>query len=362
MTDETLPVTDSDQVADIEESAVVETAVDAPDAPPQYGVWPFSIREIVLLGIWAIAFVFSFFSLSYFGFASVWTFGLSWVLTIGLPTVAVFLLVLRRLSPQGIRRVGSLGIDQFASVAFSVSALVWLQMVWEGLVFRPALHTWVHWAELLLMLAGVVFTVIAPFIPGIRDDFEYRDETVAHPTARPLRPIVPRPAPVAVAPAPPVAVYPVADTGAVYAPADAAPYAPAETGNPYASAETGNSYASAETGDPYAPVETGNPYVPAETGNPYAGFEPTTPDAEPASATETDVIDETVIIEPRQQQAFWALVPEERDVLDETGVPIFRIDQTAWALVIEDRGEAFVVRHEDGRIGYLHDVTGVTRG
>ncbi|MFT4230344.1 MAG: hypothetical protein QM602_08655, partial [Microbacterium sp.] len=61
-------------------------------------------------------------------------------------------------------------------------------------------------------------------------------------------------------------------------------------------------------------------------------------------------------------QAFWALAPEERDVHDERGVPIFRIGPTAWALVIEDRGSLFVIRHEDGRIGYLHDVTGVTRG
>ena len=59
---------------------------------------------------------------------------------------------------------------------------------------------------------------------------------------------------------------------------------------------------------------------------------------------------------------FWALVPEERDVVDEIGIPVFRIGPTAWALVIEDRGEAFVVRHEDGRIGYLHDVSDVTRG
>ena len=38
------------------------------------------------------------------------------------------------------------------------------------------------------------------------------------------------------------------------------------------------------------------------------------------------------------------------------------IGPTAWALVLEDRGEVFVVRHEDGRVGYLHDVSGVTRG
>ena len=64
----------------------------------------------------------------------------------------------------------------------------------------------------------------------------------------------------------------------------------------------------------------------------------------------------------QRHQAFWALVPEERDVVDEIGIPVFRIGPTAWALVIEDRVDVFVVRHEDGRIGYLHDVSGVTRG
>ncbi len=55
-------------------------------------------------------------------------------------------------------------------------------------------------------------------------------------------------------------------------------------------------------------------------------------------------------------------MPVERDVLDEYGTPIFRVGPTAWALVIEDRGTVYVVRHEDGRVGYLHDVTGVVRG
>ena len=61
-------------------------------------------------------------------------------------------------------------------------------------------------------------------------------------------------------------------------------------------------------------------------------------------------------------QPFWALAPTERDVYDAQGAPLFRIGPTAWALVIEDRGSVYVVRHEDGRIGYLHDVSGVTRG
>jgi hypothetical protein len=53
----------------------------------------------------------------------------------------------------------------------------------------------------------------------------------------------------------------------------------------------------------------------------------------------------------------------ERDVVDErTGAPVFRIGPTAWALVIADRGSSFVVQHEDGRVGVLYDVSGVTRG
>ena len=61
-------------------------------------------------------------------------------------------------------------------------------------------------------------------------------------------------------------------------------------------------------------------------------------------------------------QAFWALAPVDREVVDDYGTPIFRIGPSAWALVIEDRGETFVIRHDDGRIGYLHDVSGITRG
>jgi hypothetical protein len=30
--------------------------------------------------------------------------------------------------------------------------------------------------------------------------------------------------------------------------------------------------------------------------------------------------------------------------------------------VLEDRGTYFVMRHDDGRVGYLHNVAGVTRG
>lgn len=61
-------------------------------------------------------------------------------------------------------------------------------------------------------------------------------------------------------------------------------------------------------------------------------------------------------------QPFWALAPVERDVHDFDGNPIYRVGPTAWALVLEDRGSYFVMRHDDGRIGYLHDTSGITRG
>ena len=61
-------------------------------------------------------------------------------------------------------------------------------------------------------------------------------------------------------------------------------------------------------------------------------------------------------------QPFWALAPEQRDVHDFEGRQIYSIGPTAWALVLEDRGSYFVMRHDDGRIGYLHDTTNITRG
>ena len=61
-------------------------------------------------------------------------------------------------------------------------------------------------------------------------------------------------------------------------------------------------------------------------------------------------------------QPFWILAPTERDVHDERGESIFRVGPNAWALVIEDRGGAYVIRHDDGRIGYLHDIADITRG
>ncbi|MFV0375097.1 hypothetical protein [Microbacterium sp.] len=299
-------------------SVAGETGADATaDAPPQYGVGPFSVREVVLAGIWLVAFVVSFFPLYVGGDApSVWTGGIDWILTIAVPTAAVFLLVLRRLSPDGIRRVGSLGIDQFASVAFSVAAVVWLGIVWRALgaiaVTGVFVISWVVWVELILMLAGVFFTVLAPLVPVIGEDFRYRPEVTAHRNARPARPVVSRPAP--------------------------------QRPEPQSA----------------APAE----HQVWSTGS----FASTVPEPATDAVAEPPVESETAQDHPREvaapavTQAFWALVPEFRDVVDLEGTPLFSIGPTAWALVIEDRVDHFIVRHEDGRTGYLRDISDVTRG
>lgn len=282
------------------------------------------------------------------------------MLTIGLPTVAVFLIVLRRFSPQGIRRVGSLGIDQFASVAFSVAAVVWVNELWSSLALSIytgfAVTGWVIWVEVVLFLAGVVLTVFAPFIPPFADDFRHRPEAVAHPLARAARPVSPRPAPVApsvTAPAPEQFApqqAPAAGTSQAY-------------GTPYGAPQYGAPQYGAPAYD--APAQTPAADT-AEVGSLDPAVAAPVVDAEDAGFGSledlgVEVVDE-VAVAPSASQAFWALVPEERHVIDEHGTPLFAIGPTAWALVIEDRGETFVVRHEDGRVGYLIDVTGVTRG
>ncbi|WP_422880389.1 hypothetical protein [Microbacterium albipurpureum] len=361
------------------------------DTGVQYGVGPFSLREVILGGVWLVAFVVSFFSFSTVQFSSVWTTGLWWILTIGVPTVAVFLLALRRLSPEGIRRVGSLGIDQFASVAFTVSAVIWLHLIWETVAIvvagGPWLRGWVIWVEFVLMLAGVVLTVFAPLIPALAEDFRDRREVVAHRFARPARPVTPRPrTPRAPKPAPAPTAAPVRDSASSVTGADdTGSYDTGAHGvNPYAPASAG---AHASAGVPVGPEAMGRPDVDADGANQPSELEEMfgpsrterldADDAQPRTAVaDTSASDDahaddtrdadqtaTTVIEPETRyQAFWALVPEERDIVDENGVALFRIGPTAWALVIEDRQTHFVVRHEDGRTGYLHDVSGVTRG
>ena len=278
----------------------------------------------------------SFFSVLQVPFRSVWMSGIDWVLTIGVPTVAVFLIVLRRFSPDGIRRVGSLGIDQFASVAFSVASVVWLTYVWNTVANAISdgrwFTSWVIWVELILFLALVLLSVFAPFIAPFDQDFRGRPEASAHRNARAVRAVLARPRPEP-APAPEESFAPVSGDGAAQA--------------------TGGYPLGTYAFDESEPA-TGDTGV-VENG----GWSPTPAYARGANDTAGQQSGEPT----PASRPFWALVPVERDVVDErTGALLFRIGPTAWALVIADRGSSFVVQHEDGRVGVLYDVSGVTRG
>ena len=371
-------------------------------AAPQYGVGPFSIREVAIVAVWFVAFVVSFFPLYPAGSGtSVWGSGIDWVLQIGVPSVAVFLLILRRFSPTGIPRVGSLGVDQFASVAFSVAAVVWGALLWRALTASIATGasyvSWVVWVEAILFLGLVVLTVAAPWIPTLSDDFRERVETPAHRAARPARAVVARPHAPRPAPHEAPAAYGEPATAA-FAPATT-PASESYAAEPYAAESYASDPATPHATDPYADgnatdfgVTDAYRFGDASLAASHQGVADASlfpggiaatdaPSAQPADSADAphyarrtsfaDDIDETVVsvaAAPAPQaapedQPFWALVPVERAVVDEaTGAHLFTVAPTAWALVLADRGDTFVVRHEDGRTGILTDVSGVTRG
>lgn len=439
------------------------------EVTPEYGILGFTLRELLIVGVWLLSFIVSFFPLS--GGVSLWGIGIQWILPIGVPTVAVFLLVLRRFSPDGIRRVGSLGIDQFASVAFAVSACVWAGNLWLAVSAVISTGHWgLPWNALLQVVTSValvVLTVFAPLIPGLKEDFQGRLVTLAHRNANPVRPVIPRPRPEG-------ATQGVADdsrteaeseghrtdvipgaldpelaadreravdhsarhedvtlerdvdrdaytedysgrvpltahasgggTGTVPVASDEE-YTPAysrrsRAEQPEIVSDTGSiesllgtraqpvtgpvelqdeealgdvrsqqDDATAFSGAP--PAEAGDATVAPDDATAVRGDASAASDgaiATPDDATAVHAVVAEQDIEatnPREAaaaQPFWILAPTERDVHDERGAPLFRIGPSAWALVIEDRGGAFVVRHDDGRIGYLHDISDITKG
>lgn len=405
------PLGDPENVADSAPFAEDDGVLYDEEVAPQPGILGFTLRELLIVGVWLIAFVTSFFPVyAQAGGTSLWGQGIQWVLALGLPTAAVFLIVLRRFSPDGIRRVGSLGIDQFASVSFSVSALYWATVNWDLVTVSAATDefalTWVTIIQFVAALALVIITVFAPLIPGLRDDFHGRLVTLAHRNANPVRPVIARPR--AEKPAPVPHEAPVIDSelsgehttdeiadlelgdrvsstahasrrdlgtapgleadiglGTTVG-ADDSDYLPA-----YARTSRGqlspddeqDAVASdpAEDADSTRSEVTEPGAVDDQTGviedlDATAPREVTAPTARPTEAPVEETVDST------SSQPFWALAPTERDVVDERGEPLFRIGPTAWALVVEDRGGAFVVRHDDGRIGYLHDIADITRG
>lgn len=437
------------------------------EVTPEFGILGFTLRELLIVGVWLVAFISSFFPHAVD--ASIWSTGIQWILPIGVPTVAVFLLILRRFSPDGIRRVGSLGIDQFASVAFSVAAVFWIGALWNAVAFAIEFGifalSWSGIVQLIASLALVTLTVFAPLVPGLREDFHGRLVTLAHRNANPVRPVIPRPRPeptpaaeatsvsasrdaeesspgapfagagYATVPAPEATAQDttaqdataqdmtaqyapdtteqyVPDTTAQYAPDEPVPHEAVRSAEPMphttqafpaggldvelsgqqatdevarldlaeqvplaAHASGGGTGTEQATSDEdYAPAYSRSsrgqePEIVSDTGSIESLLGATAQDVSSAETTAFPAVEDHTDVQANDSyaaapaaQPFWVLAPTERDVHDERGEAIFQIGPNAWALVIEDRGGAYVVRHDDGRIGYLHDIADITKG
>ncbi|MET4899547.1 hypothetical protein PV760_02575 [Paenarthrobacter sp. CC6] len=169
---------------------------------------PFTIRDLTVFGSTLLMFVASL--LPMFGsLYNLWNLGNLFFLLLGiiLPLVVVALFVARRLQPGTIIRVGSLSIDQFASVTASFAfPLFFLTLAID---FN---------GSVLLGLIGSVgllaATVLAPHLPLLSADFKGRAETPAHVVAREAavpsrKPVAPK------APKEPKAPKPTATTSTV---------------------------------------------------------------------------------------------------------------------------------------------------
>lgn len=139
---------------------------------------PFTVRDLTVFGATLILFIASLipmFAVRY----NLWNLGSLFFLGLGilLPLLVSALFVARRVSPGTKLRIGSLSVDQFASVVASFAVAFFFLAVAGAYV-----------PSMLLGLVGalvlLVATVLARLIPPLAGDFLDRDETPAHVVAR----------------------------------------------------------------------------------------------------------------------------------------------------------------------------------
>jgi hypothetical protein len=244
---------------------------------------PFTIRDLTVFGSTLLLFIASLVPMFAFAY-NLWNLGSLFFLGLGvvLPLIVTALFVARRLSPGTRIRIGSLSIDQFASVVASFAL---------GFYFLAAAEAFVPSMLIAVLGAAGLFaaTVLARWIPIFAGDFLGREETPAHVVAReavvpvqkpraPKKPKEPKPA------------KDVAAAGAVGAaasgpgagwgkrPAAGAPAA----GAPAAAAAGAASNAPATQLSDAVPVAGAGSPAPSAESTPPARFEPS---AEPASAS-----------------------------------------------------------------------------
>lgn len=139
---------------------------------------PFTVRDLTVFASTLILFVASLIPM----FASrynLWNLGSLFFLGLGiiLPLIVTALFVARRLTPESKVRIGSLSVDQFASVVASF-ALAFFFLAVAG-AFVPSMLV-----ALIGSLGLFAATVLGRFIPFLAGDFMDRAEVPAHVVAR----------------------------------------------------------------------------------------------------------------------------------------------------------------------------------
>ncbi|GAB3278248.1 hypothetical protein GCM10027449_18300 [Sinomonas notoginsengisoli] len=152
---------------------------------------PFTVRDLTLFGGVLVTFVGSLLPLLDRSLpANLWNASNLFFLTIGVlaPVAAAALFAWRRFSPGQRLRVGSLSVDQFASVVAVLSASFYFVLGVTSLTAGAVVG-------LLGGLAMLASTTVARLIPPFAADFDGRPEVPAHVVARDAAPTAHRPKP-----------------------------------------------------------------------------------------------------------------------------------------------------------------------
>ncbi|WP_030143335.1 hypothetical protein [Mycetocola saprophilus] len=181
---------------------------------PVRTVGVFTLREILFVILSALLVLISFvpaFHLGQFGAPlTLWNlqFAPMPVAVSILPLIALALVLLRRLVPRVNWRVGSLSVDQFASVTTVIAAVSYVLFVSAYTVLTvPGQINWSLPVGTIFALATLFTSTFAPFLPAFKTEFAEREETPAAPVARAPRVITPTPRPRAAQPVPGAAAF-----------------------------------------------------------------------------------------------------------------------------------------------------------
>jgi hypothetical protein len=310
------------------DAGTTTAAKSASGAPTKYEAvaGPFTIRDLTVFGSALLMFIASLLPM-FGGRFNLWNVGSLFFLLLGiiLPLVVVALFIARRLQPGTIVRVGSLSIDQFASVTAAFAVTLFFLTIAES--FN---------GSVLLGLVGSVAllaaTVLAPHLPLLSADFKGRAETPAHVVARqaaiptrkpaapkpPKEPKAPKPSSGLSTPGSQATGYQAQSAGSAgshpYAPpAGASPYAPPATSGPVAPSPTAGPAVvrSADAAPPAeaqaaAPASGPSPVaaVPTAAAAPAASGSPAQASpAEPSPAEPDVVVENPVVGNPGEPQS-----------------------------------------------------------